>query len=239
MLDRESVGKSADASYRSNVDPIFITGGTGYIGRPLIDELLMREYNVRALVRAGSVKKLSQGAVPIIGDALDASTFVANIPPKATLIHLVGTPHPSPAKAAEFRRIDLASIQAATTAARQARVQHFIYVSVAHPAPVMQAYIDVRREGEALVRDSGISSTILRPWYVLGPGHRWPYLLLPLYALMGRLPATRDSAERLGLVTLKMMIDSLVCAVEAPRPSGVLIMGVREIREASMGPSSK
>ena len=24
-------------------------------------------------------------------------------------------------------------------------------------------------------------TTILRPWYVLGPGHRWPYALKPMY----------------------------------------------------------
>jgi len=74
---------------------------------------------------------------------------------------------------------------------------------------------------------------------VLGPGHRWPYLLLPLYVLMERLPATRDSAERLGLVTLKMMIAALICAVEAPPFSGMHIMGGKEIRAASVEPPSK
>ena len=43
------------------------------------------------------------------------------------------------------------------------------------------------------------------PWYVLGPGHRWPYLLLPMYKLMELLPSTRAGATRLGLVTLEQM----------------------------------
>jgi len=72
-----------------------------------------------------------------------------------------------------------------------------VYVSVAHPAPVMQAYVAARVEAEALVAATGIPATILRPWYVLGPGHRWPMLLLPLYTLLRLLPATRESAERL------------------------------------------
>jgi len=76
--------------------------------------------------------------------------------------------------------VDLASIKAAVAAAVRAGVHHFIYVSVAHPAPVMHAYIAAREGGEALVRSSGIRATILRPWYILGPGHRWPYLLLPI-----------------------------------------------------------
>src|SRR5206468_5040947 len=97
---------------------------------------------------------------------------------------LIGTPHPTPAKAAEFRRVDLASIGAATSASQRAGVRHLVYVSVAHPAPVMRAYIAARQEGEALVAASGIPATVLRPWYVLGPGHRWSYLLLPFYALL-------------------------------------------------------
>ena len=212
------------------MDPVFVTGGTGYIGRALVDALRERGYLVHALVRPGSETKLPSSALPVIGNALDASTFVSAIPRGATLVHLVGTPHPSPAKAAEFRRVDLASIRATTAAAQRAGARHLIYVSVAHPAPVMRAYIAARQEGESLVEASGIPATILRPWYVLGPGHRWPYLLVPLYATLRWLPATREGAERLGLVTRWAMIAALVKAVETPPVRGVRIVGVPEIR---------
>jgi uncharacterized protein YbjT (DUF2867 family) len=208
-----------------------MTGGTGYVGGPLIEALLEREFAVYALTRPESARRLPSGARPVIGMALDAATFAAAIPPGATFVHLVGTPHPNPAKAAEFRRVDLGSIKAAVTAARDAGVQHFVYVSVAHPAPVMQAYIAVRAEGEALVRASGIRATILRPWYVLGPGHRWPYLLLPVYAILRRVPMTRSGAERLGLVTRQEMVAALVRAIEAPPAETVRVTEVPEIRK--------
>jgi uncharacterized protein YbjT (DUF2867 family) len=99
----------------------------------------------------------------VLGNALEAATFAAAIPRGATLVHLIGTPHPSPAKAAEFQSVDLASIHAATAAARRAGVRHLVYLSVAHPAPVMQSYIAVRKEGEALVKLAGIPATILSP----------------------------------------------------------------------------
>src|SRR6185369_5448557 len=117
---------------------------------------------------------------------------------------------PSPAKAAAFRQVDLASLQAAVAAARYAGVRHFVYLSVAQPAPLMHAYVAARAEGEALLRASGIASTILRPWYVIGPGHRWPLALLPFYWLAERLPATRETAQRLGLVTIEQMLTALV-----------------------------
>ena len=103
--------------------PVFITGGTGYIGRPLIGALLEKGFSVHALVRPGSQARLPSAALPVMGDALDASTFASAIPPGAALIHLVGTPHLNPAKAAEFQRVDLGSIRAATAAAQRAGVR--------------------------------------------------------------------------------------------------------------------
>jgi uncharacterized protein YbjT (DUF2867 family) len=213
--------------------PVFVTGSTGYIGRALIAALLDGGYPVCGLVRPGAEGKLPARALPVVGDALDPATFASGIPADATLVHLVGTPHPSPAKAAEFRRVDLASIGAAISASQHAGVRHLVYVSVAHPAPVMRAYIAARQEGEALVVASGIPATILRPWYVLGPGHYWPSLLLPVYAVLRWLPSTRAGAERLGLVTRSAMVAALVRAVGSPPSAGVRLVGVPEIRQGA------
>jgi uncharacterized protein YbjT (DUF2867 family) len=209
---------------------VFVTGGTGYLGRPLVAELLGRGHSVAVLVRPGSERNLPAGAHAVVGDALDAGSFRDSVPPAKTFVQLVGVSHPSPAKAALFRSVDLASVRASAESALAAGVEHFIYVSVAQPAPaIMKAYAEVRSEGEAIVRGTGMNATFLRPWYVLGPGHRWPYLLQPAYWLLERLPATRETAKRLGLVTLPQMVAALVAAVENP-PRGVRIVEVPEIR---------
>jgi uncharacterized protein YbjT (DUF2867 family) len=210
---------------------VFVTGGTGYMGRALIAVLLGRGHSVRALARQTSIDGVPAGAEVVVGNALEAETFSGAVPPADTLVHLVGTPHPSPAKAASFRAVDLPSVNAALAAARAGRIAHFVYVSVAQPAPVMQAYIAVRQEGEARIRESAIPATILRPWYVLGPGHRWPYLLVPLYALAERLPPLREPALRLGLVTIGQMVSALVATIERG-PQGVRILDVPAIRAA-------
>ncbi|MGE0352666.1 MAG: NAD(P)H-binding protein, partial [Gemmatimonadales bacterium] len=160
---------------------------------------------------------------------LHGVTFTGQIAPADTFVHLIGTPNPSPSKAEEFLRVDLASVQAAVPAAVVAGVRHFVYLSVAHPAPVMRAYVAARMRAEEIIRASGLGATILRPWYVLGPGHRWPYLLLPLYWTASLLPPTRPGARRLGLVTIEQMIRALVHAVETP-VDGVRVMEVGEIR---------
>jgi uncharacterized protein YbjT (DUF2867 family) len=187
---------------------------------------------VRALVRPGSEDRVPSGCDLRTGSALDATTFTSAVAPADTFVQLVGTPHPSPARAKEFVAVDLASIRASAAAARDAGIGHFVYVSVAHPAPVMKAYIAVRAEGEALLAAAGLRATILRPWYVLGPGHRWAAALLPLYWMAERVPATRDTARRLDLVTLAQMVAALVYAVEHP-PETTRVVEVPEIRRGT------
>lgn len=189
---------------------------------------------MRALARPGSETRLPAGCERVLGNALDARSFADRVAPADTFVQLVGVAHPSPAKAAQFRDVDLVSVAASVSAASSAGVRHFVYVSVARPAPVMRAYQEVRGQGEALVAASGLDATFLRPWYVLGPGHRWAGLLRPGYWILERLPATRQTALRLGLVTLAQMVRALVAAVEEP-PRGIRVVEVPEIRS---GPPS-
>src|SRR6202011_3990886 len=126
------------------------------------------------------------------------------------------------AKAKEFQQVDLPSIRASVAAAQRAKISHLVYVSVAQPAPVMRAFIEVRAAGEAMIREAKLTATILRPWYILGPGHWWPIVLLPIYKITELLPSTRESAQRLGLVTIKQMVRALVAAVENPPAQGAV-----------------
>jgi uncharacterized protein YbjT (DUF2867 family) len=208
---------------------IFIAGGTGYIGRPLVAELMRRRHIVRSLVRKGSEQKLPPGCTPVFGDPLAKSSYEQSILPSSVFVQLVGVSHPRPSKASQFRSVDFVSASGAIEAAAAAGVHHFVYLSVAHPAPTMKEYITIRMECEKLLGASGLNATIVRPWYVLGPGHRWPYFLLPAYWLCECLPPTREGALRLGLVTLHQMVSTLVWSIEHP-PIGQRILTVPDIR---------
>jgi len=138
-----------------------------------------------------------------------------------TLVHLVGVAHPSPAKASLFESVDLASARVAARAAAAAGVRHIVYISVARPAPVMHAYIEARQRAEQAFAATAIPCTFLQPWYVVGPGHYWPLAILPLYKIFELLPATRTTAQRLGLLSIETVLRCLVHAIEA------LALGVR------------
>ncbi|HKW16724.1 MAG TPA: NAD(P)H-binding protein [Terriglobales bacterium] len=219
-------------------DSVFIAGGTGYIGVPFIRALVQRKHNVRALVRQGSEHKLPPGCASVVGNALDASSYAARIAPSKIFVQLVGVSHPSPTKAAQFESIDKVSALGAIQAAKQSGVAQFIYLSVAQPAPVMKTYIAARAECETALRASGMNATIVRPWYVLGPGHSWPSALIPMYWICERIPSMREGARRLGLVTLDQMVRTLVSAVENPS-AGVRVIEVPQIRTGSVTSASR
>jgi uncharacterized protein YbjT (DUF2867 family) len=211
---------------------VFITGATGFMGRRLAAELLVRGHRVRGLARIGSESRVAVGCEITIGDPLRASSYLDALTGFDTLVHLVGVAHPSPAKKDQFVRIDLTSALEAVDAAKKAGVRHMVYVSVAHPAPVMRDYIAARSTAEAAIGAAGLNASILRPWYVLGPGRRWPLAIVPVYWLMEALPSTREAARRLGLVSVQQIIASLAHAVEDPA-RGVRVWEVPEIRAMS------
>lgn len=213
---------------------VFITGGTGYMGTRLIRLLLQRGHRVIAFVRPGSEGKAPAGAEVAAGDPFDAGQLGAAIPAGSVFVQLLGVPHPSPQKRELFRRIDLPSVQASAAAAARARVAHFVYVSVAQePTNIMKDYQAVRAEGERSIAAAGLSHTFIRPWYVVGPGHWWPVLLWPLFKILERLPATRQKARALALVTIRQMLDTLLEAIEAPGQTAEIV-DVPAIRQPAL-----
>ena len=144
--------------------PVFVTR-RHWPHRPRIHpELAQRDTEILALVRAHPLQSCQQTAARLL--AIRSTTdFRARDSEDSTFIQLVGVPHSSPRKAKQFREIDLVSVRESVAAATVARVKHFVYLSVAQPAPTMKEYIAVRAEGESMIRAAGLRSTVLRPIY--------------------------------------------------------------------------
>ena len=208
---------------------VVVIGSTGYLGSRLIPRLIERGHTVTAVVRPGSHAKLIRGCRVVQANPLDKASLMPHLLAGDTVVQLVGAPKPAPWKGPQFRAVDLVAGRASIDAAQAASVDHFIYVSVAHPAPIMKDYIAVRRECEDRLRASGLRVTMVRPWYILGPGHWWPLVLQPAYRLMEMIPSTHDASRRLGLVTIHDMLTALVWSIEH-LPESIRVIEVPEIR---------
>ena len=210
---------------------VFVTGATGYIGSRLIPALLERGHRVRAFVRPGSEARVPPGASPVVGDALDPEAIAPALRPGDTVGPACRHATSKSTQGAGVCRVDLASVRASVAAAARAGAAHFIYVSVAQPAPVMAAYIAARSQGEQAIAAARLTASVLRPWYVLGPGHLWPLMLVPVYCVAQSIPRLRAAAQRLGLVTIRQMLDTITHAVENPPGTGdIRIIDVPAIR---------
>lgn len=74
-----------------------------------------------------------------------------------------------------------------------------------------------------------MNATFLRPWYDLGPKAPGASCAAARLLALRAMPGTRETARRLGLVTLSDMVEALVRAIETP-VRGVRIVEVPEIR---------
>ena len=130
---------------------------------------------------------------------------------------------------AQFRAVDGPSARASIAAASAAAVRHVVYVSVAHPAPIMRGISPSAVTVERQLRQRGLVATILRPWYILGPKHWWPLALLPVYRLLEHMCTCDESSLRLGLISIRDMLAALLWSIEHP-PVKTRVIEVPELR---------
>ena len=155
------------------MEPLFLTGATGYVGRQLLDILKRRAVTeVRCLTR--SAARLSQLVAPLPSwqyiegtlDSLPSSALVG----ARTVVHLAAIT--GKARPALHHAVNQLATERLIEAARDAAVPRFLFVS-----SVAAAFTDIRhypyaaskRAAEATVRQSGLDWAIVRPTMVFGP----------------------------------------------------------------------
>src|SRR5262245_60579512 len=112
---------------------VFVTGGSGFVGREVVRELLGRGHQVGALVRDG---KLDLGAdvdasrVRIVrGDLFDPAALGEGMRDADAVVHLVGIIMERPAKGVTFERIHFQGTKAVVDAAKTAGVKRYVQMS--------------------------------------------------------------------------------------------------------------
>jgi len=165
---------------------LFIAGGTGFVGRHLMEALRGKEgFTGRCLLRSPEKIHLCEGFEPIRGS-------LENIPPGALrgmdmVVHLVGiigedTGH-------TFESVHVQGTENLVNEALKEGVRCFFYQSALGASTKSKsAYMRTKALAEEIVMDSGMSYTIFRPSLILGPGDFFTKQMMELISMSPVVP---------------------------------------------------
>jgi dihydroflavonol-4-reductase len=212
--------------------PVFVTGGTGFLGRALVERLVADGRRVRALARSDEAAQASAqlGAEPVRGDVLAPETLAAAIDGCELGFHVAGLNafclrDPSP-----LYRVNVEGSRNVVRAASSAGVRRLVYTSSAatlgepegtvgdettvHRGSFLSHYERSKLEAERAVLELAAKAELdvvcVNPSSVQGPGRTGGTAKLLLDFLNGRLPALVDS--RLSLVDIADCTEGHVLA---------------------------
>jgi len=146
-----------------------ITGGTGFVGRRLIDLALERGHDVQALTRRP--QETRAGIDWIEGSLDDRDPLERLVTQSDAVIHVAGVINAP--DAAGFERGNVDGTLAMLAAATAAGTRRFVHdSSLAAREPKLSQYGASKARAEDLVAGSGLDWVIVRPPGVYGPGDR-------------------------------------------------------------------
>lgn len=136
---------------------ILVTGATGTVGRQVVEHLVKRGADVRALVRDPSKANLPAGVEVVQGDLLDVDALRGAFSGVSTLFLL------NAVVADEYTQALIA-----LNVARQAGIERFVYLSVIHSDLYVNVPHFAGKYGvERMIEQMGLNATILRPAYFI------------------------------------------------------------------------
>jgi NADH dehydrogenase len=196
---------------------VFVTGGTGFVGRAVIQALRHEGHLVRCLVRRGSEADLHgfEAIERVEGDILDPpATLEADIAGCDTVIHLVGIIREHKTRAITFERLHHLGTLNVLDAAARAGARRYLHMSaLGTRASARARYHQTKWAAEEAVRASGLAWTIFRPSVIYGRGDGLVSILAGMVRRLPVVPVIGDGRQRLQPVHVDHVASGFARAV--------------------------
>ena len=200
---------------------VFITGGSGFVGREIVSELLRRNHSVTALARSSNAFSEEPGVTPVSGDITDVEPWIRALENCDAVIHLVGIIREFPGKGITFDKLHTEATRNILRAARQCGVQRYIQMSANGTREnAVTDYHRTKWAAEELVRSSGLDWTIFRPSLIFGPQDEFVNMLATLVKRLPVVPVMGDGTYRMQPVAVENVAVAFVSALERPETVG-------------------
>jgi NADH dehydrogenase len=148
---------------------LFLTGGTGYVGRHLLRALGAGDYGKIVCLSRGNPPDAPRNVEFIKADLLESAAYAPALTECDTVLHMAAVTGKS--RPAEYFRVNREGTKALIGECRRAGVKRIIYVSTIAAKFRNQNryyYAQSKRQAEELVATSGLRYTIVRPTIVMG-----------------------------------------------------------------------
>ena len=156
---------------------IFVTGGTGFIGRNFITTVLRKTEDVEVicLVRptSGNREALQSLVSPRLqlceGDLMQVSSFRQQLQSCDTVVHLAAQTGKASKK--QFEETNIVATANLLAESKLADVQRFCYcstIAARYEVSPLNHYANSKRESEEQVSDANLNTVIIRPTIVVG-----------------------------------------------------------------------
>jgi NADH dehydrogenase len=202
---------------------VFVTGGTGFVGRAVVHAVRADTHIVRCLVRRGSERDLDgfESIERVEGDVLAPQTLEAGMSGCDTVIHLVGIIREHPARGITFERIHVAGTHNVLEAAARTGVRRIVHMSaLGARGGARSRYHQTKWRAEEAVRASGLQWTIFRPSIIYGRGDGFVTPLAKVVRRAPVVPVIGTGDTRLQPVPVEHVAEAFARAVDNPATVG-------------------
>ena len=229
---------------------VFLTGGSGFVGGALLELLIERGDEVRALARSeeAAAALRGRGAAVARGDSVDEDALADGMRGCDLVYHVAGVNMLCPTDPVALFDVNVRGAEAAVRAAARAGVGRVVLTSSAaalgeaegtvghegspHRGSYLSTYERSKHEGEvaafATARRAGVDLVAVNPSSVQGPGRTGGTGRILIAYLNGTLKAFVDTS--LSLVDIRDCVEGHLLAAEHGRPGERYVLNGATLR---------
>jgi NADH dehydrogenase len=198
---------------------IVVTGGTGFIGREVVERLLASPGDEVVVTTRDPEKDYWAGRVQLVqafaGDPISLGKAFTRADVVVHAIQFPNHPVEDPSKGRTYLETDGRGTEVAAKTARKLGVRRFVYLSGAgagqgRPQPWFRA----KDMAEAAIRETGMEHALLRPSWIYGPRDRSMNRFVTFCRRLPFVPVIGDGKTTVSPISVK---DVARCVAECVR----------------------